>query len=96
VNTQAKKRADEILGRYYGRCQFCTDRPRFASANRADDYALTYKKDGKSVTYFWSQLCDACGDEVAKLVVESDDEDDLLEVVKIRLSWRAAALALFE
>jgi hypothetical protein len=96
MDTQSRKRADEILGRYFGRCQFCTDRPRFVAANRDEDYTLTYKKGGKTVTCFWSKLCDGCESEVSDLIVESDDQDELLNVVKIRLSWRAAALALFE
>jgi len=95
MDAAKRKRADEYLGRFYGRCQFCTDRPRRAKANRAEDYALTYKVKGKTVTCFWSKLCLGCEDEIATKIA-SEEGDILLDVVSLRFSWRAAALALIE
>jgi len=95
MDAESRKRADEYLGRYYGRCQFCTDRPRIALTNRSEDYALTYKVKGRIVTCYWSKLCDGCEDEIATKIAE-DDSDLLLDVVRLRFSWRAAALALIE
>lgn len=95
MDYESRKRAEEYFGRFYGRCQFCTDRPLVALANRAADYALTYKRKGAVVTCSWQKLCSGCEDEVAKKIAE--DEGDLLSnVVKLKFSWRAAALALFE